>query len=328
VEEQRDAYWVAGADGEFFAEVSGRLRYLAAGRADFPAVGDWVAIESRPGDRQATIHAVLPRTSVLSRKAAGQETVQQIIAANVDTVFIVTSLNRDLNDRRLERYIAMVSESGAQPVILLNKSDLVDNAEEVAEGTRPYVAGAPVHVTSAQTGAGIDALEGYLGKGRTVCLVGSSGVGKSTLINRLLGVDRLKVSDVREKDDRGRHTTTTRQMIALPHGGLLIDTPGMREISLWGEEGVEQAFPEITLLAAQCKFTDCQHQESDVACAIQKALESEELLQERWDAYLKLQKEAAYAARRQDKRAALDYKKKSKKLSATLKKIVAQKRGG
>jgi ribosome biogenesis GTPase / thiamine phosphate phosphatase len=327
VEEQREAFWVAGADGEFFAEISGRMRYLAADRADFPAVGDWVGIEPRLADRQATIHFLVPRVSTVSRKAAGAETVQQVIAANVDTVFVVTSLNRDLNDRRLERYIAMTAESGAEPVVLLNKSDLVPDAADVAEATKPYVAGATVHAVSALTGDGVDLLTPYLAKGRTVCLVGSSGVGKSTLINRLLGADRLKVNEVREKDDRGRHTTTARHMFALPQGGLLIDTPGMREITLWGDDGLEQAFPEIAALAAQCKFTDCKHEESDPGCAVQKALESEELLQERWDAYLKLQKEAAYVARKKDKRVEAQHKKKWKKIHSDYKKIVARKRG-
>lgn len=303
--EHRGAYAVYTDEGEAWSEVSGKLRYDADGRGELPAVGDWVALQLRP-EGKATIRAVLPRRTKISRKVNLSETEEQVLAANIDTIFLVSSLNRDLNMRRLERYLATAWESGAEPAIVLNKADLcpVDERAELVAEVEAVAFGVPVHTVSAVTGEGLDELRPYLVPGRTVVLLGSSGVGKSTLINRVLGIEQLETQEIREGDDRGRHTTTHRELIAVPGGGLVIDTPGLRELQLWGESsgGLGEAFQDVTDLAATCRFADCAH-ETEPGCAVRAAIDSGTLPPDRLESYRKLQRELARLERRRDSRA-------------------------
>lgn len=308
--EHKDRYTVYGQHGELVSEASGKLRHQANSRADFPAVGDWVVVAVRSEERRATIHALLPRKSSFSRKAVlsggmpdtGGKTDEQVLAANVDTVFLVSGLDGDYNPRRMERYLSVAWDSGAEPVILLNKSDLCANVEEYVEEAESCAFGVPIHPLSAVKNEGTEGLSEYLGVGKTAVFLGSSGVGKSTLINSLLGIERLKVGAVREYDGKGRHTTAGREMILLPTGGVVIDTPGMRELSVWDDdEGLKRTFDDIEQLAARCRFRDCKH-ESEPGCAVKQALEQGTLDSGRYKNYLKLQKELAHLAMRRDAR--------------------------
>lgn len=313
--EHKGMYRVWSEDGEMLAEVSGKFRFQAGERGDYPAVGDWVALSARTDEGKATIHAVLPRKSKFSRKIAGETTEEQIVAANVDTVFLVTALNADFNVRRMERYMIMAWESGANPVIILSKADLCDNPGEKAREMEAVALGVPVHVISAESGLGLDELSHYIGEGRTIALLGSSGVGKSTLVNAFSGGDAARTGDIRESDDRGKHTTTHREMIMLAEGGLLIDTPGMRELQLWGADtGLGQSFADIEELAACCRFRDCSHN-GEPGCAVCAALEDGSLESERYKSYTKLQRELAYLERKEVKSLALAEKNKWKKIS-------------
>lgn len=286
------------------ARVSGRFRHQASRLSDFPAVGDWVVIEPHADGEAATIQAVLPRRSRFSRKVPGVVTEEQVVAANVDTVFLVSGLDLDLEPRRIERYLTVAWDCGADPVIVLNKADLCRNLPAMLAQVELVAAGVPILVVSAESGEGIDALADYMVPGRTVALVGSSGVGKSSLINRLLGEARLKTGAVREDDSRGRHTTTHRELILAPNGGLLIDSPGMREIQLWGDEdNLAGAFDDVAALAAACRFRDCQHGQ-EPGCAVRQALEDGTLSQERWRSYQTLQRELRFLASREDRRIA------------------------
>jgi len=284
-------YRVLTRDGEWLAEVTGRFRHEAQGPEAFPAVGDWVALRPRPGEERAQVHAVLPRKSAFVRKAAGSATEAQVLAANVDSVFLVAGLDGDFNPRRIERALVLAWESGASPVVLLNKADLggdVDTRRLEMEAAAP---GVPVHVVSGRRGDGIEALEPYLAPGQTVALLGSSGVGKSTLVNRLLGEDRQPTAEVRPHDQRGRHTTTYRELIVLPGGAVLVDTPGLREIQLWAtEEGLASAFDDVARLAEGCRFRDCGHR-GEPGCAVQAAVVAGELAEERLQSHHKLQAE-------------------------------------
>jgi len=295
--EHQHLYQVYTEAGEVLAEVSGRLRHRAEGRPDFPVAGDWVALRPRIGEQRATIVGVLPRKSCVSRKAAGSRIEEQVVAANVDTLFLVMGLDRDYNPRRMERYLALAGASGAAPVVLLSKADLCPEADERRQDIEAL--GVPTHVISARTGQGLPSLRDYLAPGKTVAFLGSSGVGKSTLINRLAGCELLVTREVRASDQRGRHATTRRELILLPGGGLVIDTPGMRELQLWEEEGVEGAFPEIAALAVHCRFHDCAHRE-EPGCAVTGAAREGRVSAERLESYRKLQRELHHLALRLD----------------------------
>lgn len=296
--QEKRRYLVHDGTGELAAELSGRLRHEAEQHRRFPAVGDWVAF-SPHGEDRATIHALLPRRTSFSRKDPGERTVEQVIAANVDTVFLVAGLGQELNPRRIERYVTVMLGSGATPVIILNKTDLcLDLAAAVAR-LGPVAAGIAVHPVSAIAGTGLDALKLYLRSGETIAFVGSSGVGKSSLINRLLGTDRQETGEIRSSDGQGRHITTRRELIPIPEGGLLMDTPGMRELQLWSDEqDLETAFEDVDALARQCRFRDCRHKD-EPGCAVRAALETGSLAPERLDNYEKLQHELSLLAKRQ-----------------------------
>lgn len=328
--EHRGLYHYHGPHGEGVAAVSGRLRHLAVGRADFPAVGDWVALRVSTDAGPAVIEAVLERTNQLSRKSAGESGEEQLLAANLDILFLVTSLNLDLNPRRLERFLAAASLPGCQPVLLLTKSDLCDSPLAVVADLRARLGDVAVHAVSALTGDGLDALVPYLSGARTAAMLGTSGVGKSTLLNRLLGLDRQAVTPVRSDDDRGRHTTTRRELVALPSGGLLIDSPGIRELQLWAEGAdVDAAFDDVARLAEDCPFTDCSHVH-EPRCEVLRALAEGRLDQARYDSFLKLRRELAHEEARTDGRAARERKSQERQIHRIYQKQHRQlrKRGG
>jgi ribosome biogenesis GTPase len=312
--EHRRAYTLYTEAGEMQGEVRGKLRFQAAGRVDFPAVGDWVVITAYPDQNRASIHAILPRKSKFSRKAAGRVTQEQVVAANVDTVFLVQGLDRDYNLRRLERYLVMALESGGAPVIILNKADLCDDVGQRLREVEANAPGVPVHAISSVTGRGVDELGQYLQAGRTVAFLGSSGVGKSTLINRLVGRDIQKVRDVRKSDGRGRHTTSSRELILLESGGMVVDTPGMRELQLWNaSEALSDSFADVEEVAATCRFSDCAH-EGEPGCAVAEAVEDGMMEGARVESYRKLQKELDYLDSRQDLKKQLERKAGEKRI--------------
>lgn len=312
--EYRNTYIIYSEQGELAAEITGKLRHRATQPQDFPAVGDWVIIRARESEGRATIHEILPRKSKFSRKTVGSKTEEQIVAANVDTVFLVSGLDSDFNPRRIERYLILAWESGANPVIVLNKADLCNSLDECLAQVESVALGVPIVVLSATNNQGLDSLKPYLKLGQTVALLGSSGVGKSTITNQLKGAAVQAVQPVRRGDDRGRHTTTHRELILLPTGGLILDTPGMREIQIWaGDEGLQETFADIETLAQECRFRDCQHK-NEPSCAVQQALAEKRLDYSRFLSYQKLQKELNYLTRKQDQRAQLAEKERWKKI--------------
>ncbi len=324
--EHRNYYELYSAIGELTAEKSGKLFYNAEESHLLPAVGDWVVIKRLDNEDKAVIHAVLPRKSKFSRKKAGATTEEQIVAANVDTVFIMSSLNQDLNFRRMERYLTLAWENEVKPVIILSKADLIEDMYAKLAEAQNILTGTDVQVISALKGAGIDELYQYFEGNKTIAVIGSSGVGKSTLINSILHNNKMDVSDISLYKDKGRHTTTHRELTLVPGGGLIIDTPGMREIQLWeGSEGLSELFEDIEKLALECKFSDCKHK-SEPGCAIIAAIDNGSLDESRFKSYKKLQNEVSYFERKQDKKAQLVEKKKWKKATAEGKKRAEEKR--
>nr|WP_052476839.1 ribosome small subunit-dependent GTPase A [Jeotgalibacillus campisalis] len=321
VVEHKRLYRIETSKGLLIGEVSGKFRHAAEEREDYPAVGDWVMLTPFQGEEKAIIHAILPRVSKFSRKMAGETSGEQIVAVNIDTVFLVMALNQDFNLRRLERYLLSTWESGANPVVVLSKSDLCEEEEilDKVQQAETAALGVPIIACSTVNGHGAGGLLEHVNEGATVAVMGSSGVGKSSIINFLLQEDRMVTHEIREGDDRGKHTTTHRELLKLPSGGVMIDTPGMRELQLWESEGgLEQGFRDIETLALNCQFRDCKH-ENEPGCAVAEAIEDGTLDASRLASYRKLQKELAYMERKSNKREQLLEKKKWKKISQSQK---------
>jgi len=292
-EQHRETYQVISATGPVTAELGGKFRHATKVAADLPTVGDWVLTTGSPDNQLAVIQQVLPRQSVLERAAVGKTGAGQLIAANVDTIFICMSLNANFNGHRLERYLTMAWDSGAVPVVVLTKADLCADVAEKLAALANVTLGVDVVTCSATTGAGVADLRAYVTGNQTVSFIGSSGVGKSTLINSLLGHETLVTREIRADDDKGRHTTTARELLRLPSGGVVIDTPGMRELQVQGGD-LTKAFADITALAGQCKFRNCTHQ-TEPGCAVQAAIAAGDLDAERLASYRKLQLEMSYS---------------------------------
>lgn len=315
VRENREKYIACGELGEFSCEVSGKFRFSTERKSEFPAVGDWVVTSVIPDEKKAIIHALLPRKTVFSRKVPGQMTDEQVIAANIDIIFIITGLDLNYNLRRIERFLSIAWESKALPVVLLNKSDLCPEAELRKIEVESIAIGVDVHTLSATQNTGIAILNQYIQRGKTIAFLGSSGVGKSTIINSLLGMEHLKVNEVSELGSRGRHTTTYRELILLPSGGMVIDTPGMRELQVWGdEEGLKFVFDDIENLSLNCRYRNCSH-ENEPGCAVQKAISENSLDPKRLESFLKLKKEFKYLEDRQTMKASAIEKANWKSIS-------------
>ncbi|MBT7618724.1 MAG: ribosome small subunit-dependent GTPase A [Calditrichaeota bacterium] len=304
--QDKNSYELLYERGSLTAQVSGAFSYTAESASEYPTVGDWVIVNVIEDEKKAIIHKLLPRKSSFTRKAAGVETEAQIVAANVDIVFMVVGLDRNFNLRRIERYLTLINKSGAKMVIVLNKSDLCDETEERIEEVENISGDAPVITMSATCDDDFSQIERYIEEGKTVTLVGSSGTGKSTIINRLLGEERLLVKQTSEHVSQGRHTTTWRELVVLPSGGIVIDTPGMREIQLWADdEDLANAFGDIEELAEGCRFRDCEHL-AEPGCAVQQAIEDGKLEDKRLQNYRKMGKEIRFMEKRKRERAILD----------------------
>ncbi len=322
--QHRNLYHVFSEQGELTARLTGKLMHDAEMLGEYPAVGDWVAV-SPTNQAEAIIVAMLPRRSCFSRKAitaggmpeTGGRSDEQVLAANIDYTFLVSGLDHDFNLRRIERYVSIAWESGATPVIILNKADLCPDVAACIEQTRSVAQGVDIHAVSAILGEGVEAIVPYLKPGTTAVFLGSSGVGKSSLVNCLAGEKCMKTTPVREDDQRGRHTTTHREMFLLPQGVTVIDTPGLRRIMSWTDgDGISRTFEDVEAHFGNCRFRDCRH-DGDPGCAVSEAIEAGDLTLDRWLSYLKLQKEAAFLEVRKDQRARYKAKKDWGKRIAT-----------
>lgn len=316
--QEKGFYRVVTDKGEKLAELSGKFRFQTALSSEYPTVGDFVLVNWNESGNSAIIESVLPRKSAFIRKAAGESQQEQIVAANVDIVFLCMALNHDFNLRRMERYISIAWDSGAMPVVVLTKSDLCDDLENRLSEVSSIAFGVDVLVTTSTEENGYQELLPSISEGKTIAFIGSSGVGKSTLINRLLGKEHLKTNGLRN-DDKGRHTTTRRELFLLPSGGMVIDTPGMRELGMWdNDSGIERTFMDIEELAAQCKFRNCTHT-NEPGCAIQNALTTGELQIDRWQSYQKLKAENDYIENKESYMIAKG--KREKEISKLIKKM-------
>jgi ribosome biogenesis GTPase len=317
ISESRGSFQVYSQYGELTARISGKMRYCAEQECQYPSVGDWVVVKPLVDEKKSIIQAVLPRKSQFSRKVAGERTEEQVVAANIDSVFIVSSLDggRNFNLRRIERYLTLAWSSGATPVIVLNKVDLCSDVDSFVQRIEHIAPGIAIHPVSAKERIGLEGLKTYLPRGSTVAFLGSSGVGKSALINSLLGVEKQGTGKVRQDDRMGRHTTTKRELILLPSGGIMIDTPGMREIQMWaGEDDLQGTFQDIEMLAKQCRFSDCSHN-AEAGCAVREAIARGDLDPARLESYQKLQKELIYLSSREEGSTRLFEKMKYRKIA-------------
>ncbi|MCF8261793.1 MAG: ribosome small subunit-dependent GTPase A [Melioribacteraceae bacterium] len=324
--ENKNNYLVYFEGGETLAENSGRLIFMSDDPSALPKVGDWVAIQKFDGSN-AIIHEVLERKTKLSRKVADKNYSEQVLVTNIDFVFIVQSLDSNYNFNRLERYLVTVFESGAEPIIVLSKSDLCDSVDSKVEEIQRAYPKVAVVTTSSITETGIDKLEGFLEAGKSHVFLGSSGVGKSTLINKLFDEDKIKTGDVRISDGKGKHTTTKRELIVLPGKGMLIDTPGMRGLQLWSANGgIEKTFDEFEEIAEKCRFTDCTHTH-ETGCAVIEAVEEGSIPESRYENYLKLRKELRYLETKIDYNARMEEKKKWMEIKQSYRKYFKGKKG-
>lgn len=319
--EHKHSYRVLTEQGEYLATVSGNFAYHSFSRKDYPAVGDFVVIEKMTGEERAIIHHLFDRKSKFTRKMAGLEVDEQIVATNVDLILLVMSLNDDFNIRRLERYLVAAWDSGATPVIVLTKADLCEDVTPYLKEIERVAFGVEILTVSAQTGEGMASLYALLSEGKTAALLGSSGAGKSTLTNALLNTEQMKVSTIREDDAKGRHTTTHRELVVLPSGACLIDTPGMRELQLWDQgDSLNASFSDIEQLKGNCRFRDCKHK-NEPGCAVLQAVEEGTLDAARLTSFFKLQRELAYIEKKANTDAQLAEKRKWKQISKNIKKV-------
>ncbi len=319
VKESRHIYEIETELGRFSGQVSGNFLYTAVTRAEYPTIGDWVAIKI--DQDTAVIEKLIDRKGAFSRKRAGNETEEQIIAANIDYIFLVFALEggRNYSEGAVERFLTRAWDSGASPVIILNKSDLCENTAEFIYKTELIAAGTPIHLTSAIDGSGLDELKNYLKPGKTIGFTGFSGVGKSALINALCGVDIMRTGSIRDDDKKGKHTTTHKELIFLDDGSILIDSPGLKELQLWGDESsLDNTFEDISGLAALCRFKNCSHN-GEPGCNIEASLENGDLDRDRYNRYLNMKKELQFLERKTSVKARLDAKKKSKDISLACK---------
>ncbi|MFC1501138.1 ribosome small subunit-dependent GTPase A [Elusimicrobiota bacterium] len=315
---EKDSCSVLGEFGEVIASILGKLRYTAESKEDFPAVGDWVFVQYVDNNTQGVIHGILPRRSVLKRKKPGQKSEYQLISSNIDTAFIMQSLTEDFNIRRLERYLIAVTEGGIEPVILLSKCDLISNKEidNKIQSISDYNKYKIISFSN-KTGDGIGNIADVIKPEKTYCIVGSSGVGKTTLLNKLIGEDRFKTGEIRESDGKGRHITSRKEFVVLQNGGLIIDTPGLREFgNIEADAGLINTFPDIIEHASDCKYVDCTHS-NEPGCAVVKAIAEGKISESRFKSYLKLKKESDY-----NKLTYLEKRRKDKKFGKFVKKAL------
>ncbi|MFH1368798.1 MAG: ribosome small subunit-dependent GTPase A [Elusimicrobiota bacterium] len=318
---EREKYLIYSSFGELKAEIKGKMRFSAVSISDFPAVGDWVVAKMRPEGNAVIIEAILPRMNKFARKVAGSVTDEQVMVANIDTIFLVNGLDGDYNLRRIERYLALARENNSSPVVVLNKTDMCPSVQEKAEEVAAVARGVPILTLNALNGEGIENIRKYITNSTTVAFLGSSGVGKSTIINSLLKTEKQKVGTVRESDSRGKHITTCRELILLPDGGIVIDNPGLRELQLWvDEDTLDSTFDDVIELTEKCRFRDCTHLH-EPGCAVMNAIETGLLDNKRFQNFIKLKKELKYLATRKEVKARNEKIITGKKISILSKQI-------